>query len=310
MRASKKSSSSAGRGSRRRDSPAGTYPISTGTLAVEADPYREDSWIFKVNGVPSSHLCTSDPLALEFEYMRWIAAALDSYVPAHLDVERLRVTHLGGAGCSLARWCSARWPSSRNTVVEFDAHLAALVRELFDLPRSPQLKIRASEAREVIAGARPGSRDVVIRDVFAGATTPRHVCTAEFTREVAESLSETGLYVVNCGDHADLEGAAAEIATIGSVFPSVGVIADPPMLKGRRYGNIIILGAFAPLPDEGSPAAAQLMKALLGGAVPARYVPGERLPRRLRGGEIWHDGEEPRTSDGSDAERNTPPTQP
>lgn len=290
MRAPKRSSS---------PSPAGSYPISTGTLEVEADPYRENSWVLSVNGVPSSHLCLDDPLALEFEYMRWIAAALESYVPAHLDITRLRVTHLGGAGCSLARWCAARWPSSRNTVVEFDAQLAALVRELFDLPRAPQLKIRASEAREVIARARPASRDIVIRDVFAGARTPRHVCTAEFAKEVAASLSEAGLYVLNCGDHADLEGAAAEIATVGAVFPSVGVIADPPMLKGRRYGNIIILGAKRPLPAEGSPEAAQLMKSLLGGAVPARYVPGDQLPRRLRGGEVWND--EP-ASDDSGAE--------
>ena len=43
------------------------------------------------------------------------------------------------------------------------------------------------------------------------------------------------------------------------------------MLKGRRYGNIVLAASSAPLPPEGSPAAAALGRELLGGAVPAQY---------------------------------------
>ena len=40
---------------------------------------------------------------LDFEYMRWIAAVLDSHIQTHLNPEKLRITHLdyeiGRASC-------------------------------------------------------------------------------------------------------------------------------------------------------------------------------------------------------------------
>ena len=79
------------------------------------------------------------------------------------------------------------------------------------------------------------------------------------------------LYVANCGDHSDLQLAKSELAGLDKVFDYLSVIADPPMLKGRRYGNIILVASDTEMPAEGSMEAAQLAKALLGGAVPAHY---------------------------------------
>lgn len=266
-------------------SPLGTYPISTGTAEVISDEYRDGSYIIQVNGVPSSHINTLDPRDLDFEYMRWIAAILQHYV-SHSPLaqqRRLRITHLGGAGCTLARWCVATWPESKNTVVEIDAELSTLIRKLFDLPRAPQLKIRADDAGTVIHHARDASRDIIIRDCFSPDITPKHLRSRDFITQAYRSLSEGGIYVANCGDHSDLQGARKEITILAETFPHCAVIADPPMLKGRRYGNIILIGAKSRLPEADSPQAAQLTKELLGGAVPARYVPYADLPPRLRG---------------------------
>ena len=71
----------------------GTYEISTGTAEVVADEFRDGAYILNVNGVPSSHIVLGEPEELEFEYMRWIAAAVE-----HLNTRpanKLRVTHLG-----------------------------------------------------------------------------------------------------------------------------------------------------------------------------------------------------------------------
>ncbi len=73
---------------------AGTYEISTGELVVEPDPFRDGAFILNVNGVPSSHLIPEEPRTLEFEYMRWIAAAVENLAPGK------RLLHLGGGGCS------------------------------------------------------------------------------------------------------------------------------------------------------------------------------------------------------------------
>jgi len=247
------------------ESIAGTYEISTGELVVKPDPFRDGAFILDINGVPSSHLVPDEPRALEFEYMRWIAAAVENLAPGK------RLLHLGGGGCSLPRYFADLWPDSHNTVVELDAKLAELIRELADIPSAPRVKIRAGEARAVTEGFPPHRFDVIIRDVFAGAVTPESLTTKEFFQHAHTTLRPGGLYAANCGDYPDLQGAKAELAGMAEVFEHIAVIADPPMLKGRRYGNIILIGSDAELPADGSPAAAAMAKPLLSGAVPAHF---------------------------------------
>ncbi|MFI7480829.1 spermidine synthase [Kocuria sp. M1R5S2] len=253
---------------------AGSYEISTGTAELVPDEYAPGSWVLHVNGVPSSHVDPGHPERLDFEYMRWVAALVDAHVAAHLDPSALRVLHLGGGACSLARFLAHAHPSARQVVVELDARLAELVREWFDLPRAPLLRIRVGEARAVTESLTPATRDVVVRDVFAGAVTPEPLTTVEFARHVDRVLAPGGLYVLNCGDTRDLAGARAEAAALSEVFEHVAAVADPAMLKGRRYGNIVLAASHAPLPAEGTPAGATLTHELLGGAVPAQYKDG------------------------------------
>lgn len=240
----------------------GTYQVDTGTAELVPDGDTPDGWLLKLNGVQSSHVHLSDPLRLDFEYMRWIVALVESQWP---HSARLRALHLGGAACSMARYLVAAYPESRNVVVEIDGRLADYVRGWFDLPRAPLLKIRVGEARQVTESLTDASRDLIIRDVFAGAFTPKPLTTREFTAHAARVLAPGGVYVVNCGDSPALAIARREAATIGAVFAHTVIIADPPMLKGRRYGNVIIAGSNAPLGESPS-----LPRALLGGAVPAQ----------------------------------------
>ena len=53
---------------------------------------------------------------------------------------------------------------------------------------------------------------------------------------------------------------------MAEVFPHLAVIADPPMLKGRRYGNIILIGSRAEIRET-----PELTRRLLGGGVPAHF---------------------------------------
>lgn len=276
-----------GRKRNKTDSIAGTYEISTGELVVEADPFRDGAFILNINGVPSSHLIPEDPRTLEFEYMRWIAAAVENPAPGK------RLLHLGGGGCSLPRYFADLWPDSHNTVVELDSKLAELIRELADVPAAPRVKIRAGEARAVTEGFPPNRFDVIIRDVFAGAVTPEPLTTQEFFQHAHATLTPGGLYVGNCGDHSDLQGAKAELAGMAEVFAHVAVIADPPMLKGRRYGNIILIGSDTELPVDGSPQAAALAKPLLSGAVPAHFRDESWTRRFFKGANPRRDAPSP-----------------
>ncbi|MFC3298106.1 spermidine synthase [Arthrobacter agilis] len=247
----------------------GEFPIDTGTCELEPDPYNANGWVLRINGVPSSHIDLADPLQLDFEYMRWIASLVDA---RWAGTDRLRVLHLGGGACSLARRFAASHPQARQVVVELDGRLAELVRQWFDLPRAPLVRIRVGEARAVTESLSEASRDLVIRDVFAGAVTPQPLTTREFTRAAKRVLAPDGVYVVNCGDGPNLAMAKREAATIGAEFTHTVILADPAMLKGRRYGNVIVAGSDAPLGD-----APGLARELLGGGVPAHLWQDARV---------------------------------
>lgn len=249
----------------------GTYPIDTGIAELIEDDYTPGGWVLEINGMESSHIVLGKPRELDFEYMRWLAAVIEPFVDAHCDPAKLRITHLGGGACSMARYLADVYPQSRNTVVELDGKLAEYVREWFELPKAPLVKIRVGEARQVTEGFAPQSRDIIIRDVFSGYITPEPLTTLEFTQIAARSLAPGGLYIINCGDDRNLNGARAEAAAIARVYEHTCIVADPAMLKGRRRGNVIIAGSHSPLPVEGDLVAAALSKRLLGGGVPAQY---------------------------------------
>lgn len=264
------------------------YPIDTGVARWEKVAGYEDSWNLLINGQYSSHITVGAPTRLSFPYMQWIAACVGWWSTAQ-GIAPSRLLHLGGAGCSLARFMAATYAQSSNTVVEIDAALARLARELCDVPKAPRVKIRVGEAREVTESLRPGSFDVVIRDVFSGSTTPSPLCTQDFFQAVARSMQSSGIVLVNCAARSSLNHARSEAATLASVFSNVGLIADHTVLKGKRGGNIIFLASNNPLPRRNSPAATTLGAEVMRGQVPAHYMDLSWVERFASGGEVLRD---------------------
>ena len=263
----------------------GVYYIDTGDCELVADQDNSTGWLLKINGVMSSHIDLADPLFLDFEYMRWMAALLESrWPPSDASSAKLRGLHLGGGACSLARYFSAAYPDARQVVVELDGKLAEYVRGWFDLPKAPLLRIRVGEARAVTETLTAQTRDFIIRDVFAGAFTPRPLTTNEFNQHVKRVLAPGGLYVANSGDAPDLKNAREDAATIAAAFKHTVIIADPAMLKGRRYGNMVMAGSDVPFGDD-----PQLRRRLLGGAVPAHLWDDAQVRAFAAGTPVRHD---------------------
>ncbi len=249
--------------------PQGPVPISTGSASVRVDGPSHVTLL--VNGVPSSPLDLTDPAWLDFEYLQQMAAVVDQLPPGPLDV-----VHLGAGGCAFARRIDAARPGSRQLAVDVDPELVRLVRTWFDLPRAPRLRLRAQDARETVAGLRDASTDVVVRDVFAPDTTPPGLCTAEFLADAVRALRPGGLYLANCADRPPLRTARAEVATAAAVMADVAVVAEPGLLKGRYYGNLVVVGV---APGDGgldlaSPALARALRSL---APPAHVLRGAEL---------------------------------
>jgi spermidine synthase len=261
-------SASRPRRTRRPDPVAGSWPVDTGRAELLPDGDGRRGWTLVVNGVPSSHVDLDDPTRLDFEYVRWFADVLDVLGPQR---DPLRLVHLGGAGCTLARYVAATRPRSRQVVLEIDAAVLDLARRAFGVRSSPALRLVVADARDGLAKLRPAGYDVVVRDAFSGASVPAHLTTSEFLEQVRRVLAPGGVYLANLADDPRLGAARREAATALASFAHVALVAEPGQLHGRRYGNVVLAASDAELPWE------PLGRRLASGAVRARLLETEEV---------------------------------
>jgi len=253
------------------------------------DPDRPRAWTLLLDGTPQSHVDLDDPVYLEFEYVRRLGHAVDLAAPPGRP---LRVLHLGGGGLTLPRYVAATRPLSSQLVAEADAALTELVRRRLPLgrgrragrggrdggdERTGRLRVRISDAREVLAGVRESRFDMVIADVFAAGQTPAHLTSVEFTAAAARALAGDGLYAANVADGPPLAHSRAQVATVRAVFPEVCLIGDPAVLRDRRFGNLVVVAARRPLPVP------ELTRLAASDPYPARVVHGADLERFAAG---------------------------
>jgi len=236
-----------------------------------------------VDGTPQSHVDLDDPTHLHFEYIVRMGAVIDQ-----LPVGPLTAVHLGAGALTIPRYVEATRPGSRQQVIELEAPLAALVREHLPLPRGASIRIRIGDARAGVAklpGALVGSCDLVVSDVYSGAQTPAHLTSVEFYRELSALLAPGGVLLVNVADGPGLAFARRQVATIAHVLPEVALLADTQVLKGRRFGNLVIAASAAPLPTEWLP------RMLAAGPHPAKIAQDAEVAAFAKGASIVTDAD-------------------
>jgi Spermine/spermidine synthase domain len=241
-------------------------------LVPHAD--RPRSFTLLIDGAPQSHVDLDDPTHLEFEYVRRMAAAIDLVAPAG---QPLRVLHLGGGALTLPRYVATTRPGSSQRVVEVDAGVVDLVRKALPWPPDMRLRVRVGDAREAVVSAHDASYDLIVTDVFAGARTPAHLTSVEFAGEVARVLRRSGTYVVNLADGPPLRYARRQVATVRTVLPRACLVTDAAVLRGRRYGNLVLVAGRVPPPVAG------LARRAAGDWFPGRVLHGDELDRFIGG---------------------------
>jgi spermidine synthase len=118
-----------------------------------------------------------------------------------------------------------------------------------------------------------GSFDVLVADVFTGGQTPAHLTSVEFTAAAARVLAPSGIYAANIVDGPPLQHVRGRLAAVRSVFRHACVIAETPVLRARRFDNLVVAAANRELPIAG------LIRRVAGDPFPARVVEGEALDR-------------------------------
>jgi spermidine synthase len=257
---------------------------SSGFLAViEPDRWVPGAYTLVVDGTPQSHVNLDDPSQLFFEYVQRIGHVIDQL---GMPGEPITAIHLGAGALTLPRYVEATRPGSRQQVLELESELVDLVRAELPLPKSASIRIRYGDARDVLerlpAGL-TGAADLVVVDVFSGARTPAHVTSIEFYRSVAKLLKPDGVIAVNVADGPGLRFARGQAATLRAVVEDVAALAETQILKGRRFGNVVMIGSRGELPLEWMP------RLLAGGPHPSKVVSGRELTDWIAGAPIVTD---------------------
>ncbi|GAA2225882.1 fused MFS/spermidine synthase [Streptomyces nogalater] len=241
-----------------------------GTARLMPDVDRERAWLLTVDGAPQSYVDLDDPAYLEFEYARRLGHVLDTVAETGRVLD---VVHLGGGALTLPRYVAATRPGSRQDVVEADRGLLELVTEQLPLPAGSGIALHAADARDWLQAAPDDRADVLIADVFGGSRVPAHLTTLAYVRTAERVLRPDGVYLANLADAAPFAFLRSQLATLAAVFEEVALVAEPAVLRGRRFGNVVVAASHRPLDT------AALARRTAADAFPARVEHGPAVRR-------------------------------
>ncbi|MFF9350353.1 spermidine synthase [Streptomyces sp. NPDC014734] len=256
--------------------------VDQGTARLLPDVDRARAWLLTVDGAPQSYVDLDAPDHLEFEYARRLAHVVDC---AAAPGAPLDVLHLGGGALTLPRYVAATRPGSRQDVAEADLGLLALVAEHLPVADGAGITVHGTDARDRLERTPPGSVDVLIADVFGGSRVPAHLTSVEYARAARRALRDGGTYAANLADGAPFAFLRSQLATFGAVFEELALIAEPSVLRGRRFGNAVLVASRNPVDT------ASLARRCAADAFPARVEHGPALDRFTGAARPVGDGE-------------------
>lgn len=253
-----------------------------GTARLLPDVDRDRAWLLTVDGAPQSYVDLDEPEHLEFEYARRLGHVVDR---AGAPGAPLDAVHLGGGALTLPRYVATTRPGSRQHVVEADRGLVQLVGEHLPLPEGAGIAVHGADAREWLEQAPEASADLLVADVFGGARVPAHLTSVEYARTAGRVLRADGIYTANLADGAPFTFLRSQIANFAEVFEELALIAEPAVLRGRRFGNAVLVASRVPLDI------ASLTRLCAADAFPARVEYGASLTRLVASARPVRDSE-------------------
>jgi spermidine synthase len=251
-------------------------------IEIVPDRDRASGFVLRIDGTDQSYVDLDDPTLLEFDYVQRIADVIDAY---GMPGEPLRFVHIGGAAMTLPRYVAATRPRSAQIVLEPDEQVTALVRERLPLPRNSGIKVRAVGGRDGLNAMRADFADIIVLDAFDGARIPAELVTAEFFGQAATVLADDGLLLLNLADRAPFAYVRRVLRGVRDEFPNVMISAEPATLKGRRFGNILVVASPGAIPWE------SLARRAASSPLPYRVLPYREVIDRFAGGTPFTDAD-------------------
>ncbi|HET7659099.1 MAG TPA: hypothetical protein VFK66_01840, partial [Oryzihumus sp.] len=92
--------------------------------------------------------------------------------------------------------------------------------------------------------------DVVVLDAYAAGRVPAELTTSEFLAEVARVLKPDGLLLANLADEPGMPYVGRVAAAAGASLPHLALVASVEVLKGRRFGNTVLVAGRTPIDED------------------------------------------------------------
>jgi spermidine synthase len=215
-------------------------------IQLESEPPRPNGYALILDDLHHSYVDLDDPTFLKFDYVRWIARAIDALNGTSQPVDAVFV---GGGGFTLPRWLLATHPGSQARVLEVDEELVEFDEAHLGLKPTEGLEIDLGDGRIEMLDVPDGSADVVVTDAFGNFSVPWHLATTEWAEEVQRVLEPGGLYALNVVDLGSLKLMRAEAATLLDVFRHVRLVSFGSD-ENPIGGNGILLASERRIPDR------------------------------------------------------------
>lgn len=228
---------------------AGAPDALPGHLGFSEQP--DGSVLVLRDGRPQSHVDPADPSRLEFPYVQHLAMVLD-LVPQRAVPERLGVTHVGGAGMTLARYVQHVRPGSPQIVLEPDTALTEAVRARLPLPAGHRTRVRPQDGATGVAALKDASADAVVVDAFDEGETPVELLTPAFAADCLRVLGAGGVLAMNLADTPGLplaRGTAGTWAAAGWTGP-FAMVATREVARGKQPGNVVLVARRGVTPSD------------------------------------------------------------
>lgn len=186
-----------------------------------------------------------DPSRLHSPYV----ALMDKLASKHVGPGK-SAYFVGGGAYTLPRAWGHSHPKMYLTIAEVDPVVTQMARAKLWYKPSDETTIIHGDGR---AGLRQLTtpQDVIIGDAFHDLSVPQHLTTTEFAREVADKLSDDGLYLLNIVDHAQKPRFMLSVLkSLAEVFPNVQVYSDQNALRQWGRTTFVLAASSQPLVTE------------------------------------------------------------
>lgn len=216
-------------------------------ISVETDESDPSGRTLVLDQLRHSYVDLDDPTHLEFGYMKLFGDILAATAPPGAPLD---VLHIGGGALTLPRYIDATRPGSHSTVIELDPKLVEVAKKEFGYQPRESIDILTTDARIALQQRIGEGYDVAVGDAFGGLAVPWHLTTIQVVRQVRDTLTSEGVYMVNVIDTPPMDFARAEAATLAETFDHLAVMGQPGPVNAAQRGNLVLLASDAPLPIE------------------------------------------------------------